>query len=165
MYLKTTRWLKEFDNLEKPTFVKLVEPALAEINKTDIEKLLANSDWRHQTVGSWFAGVKGWSQYTEKIGSFLGMPFREVSVCFALACFKNETAVNLLCEYLNKSIDINNIEYVLNNKIELSTLIFVNQERSVKYLQELHIDNKKEFIEDSNQIFQKMIVFKNKWFK
>jgi Family of unknown function (DUF6000) len=99
------KWARTSIDAEKPYFVSLIEPALNEITEPVVEQLLNIRDWRAILTGSWFAGVKGWSQFTEQIGKFLGGSYAQSGVCFALACFANEQSVQYLTLFIDKYID------------------------------------------------------------
>lgn len=91
------------ERAEEPrAFKKRVDAALAEIDEGIVSLLLAEH-WREQITASYFAGLKGWSQYADTIGNLLVQSvacYAGQGYCFALACFADETSVKYLQKYL-----------------------------------------------------------------
>ena len=76
-----TRWVKPFymkvlhgnytalQGEELDDFVSSANQALSHIDKSVVERLLLSEGWRERLTGSWFAGLKGWDQFEDIIGS------------------------------------------------------------------------------------------------
>ena len=89
--------------LEQTAFNQKVKEALQSINANIIEQLLSGG-WREQLTGSWFCGLKGWSQFADVIGTKLvdrNVPYAGQGHSFALACFANDKSVEYLTKYLD----------------------------------------------------------------
>ena len=101
-----------FANWVKPFYLKgliksdvgELRTALAEVTPPVVDRLLSSPGWREQIVGSWFSGLKGWSQFEDVIGVML----LASRVCeagrghsFALACFADEASRRHLVTYLD----------------------------------------------------------------
>ncbi|MFL7870918.1 MAG: DUF6000 family protein [Anaerolineales bacterium] len=70
----------------------------------NIASQLLSGGWREQLTGSWFCGLKGWSQFADTIGKKLvesKTTYAGQGYSFALACFANDKSVRYLTEYLN----------------------------------------------------------------
>ena len=177
--LKGYSWIREFNSEEKPHFVTIVEPALAEISTKEVERLLNTGDWRTILVGSWFAGIKGMSQYTEKIGRRLGTSYAQLGVCFALACFKNELSIQYLCQYLDdffasKKNDYNYYDFWPHHNLvfAFAALMWIDKNTARKKYQKYLEATKHLPKEDRNRIklypdknlLEKAMNFCKKWF-
>ena len=98
---------------EQVSFNEKVRKALLVLDDESIQRLLSG-DGREQITGSWFCGLKGWSQYADEIGAKLvesKMTYAGQGHCFALACFANDKSVKYLTEYLNIYLPRTNLHY------------------------------------------------------
>jgi len=179
MRLMHLRWIKEFEPEQKPYFVTIVEPALAEISTAEIERLLNIKDWRAILVGSWFAGIKGMSQYTEKIGRYLGLGYANSGVCFALTCFKNELSIKSLNEYLerffaSKNSDYNYYDFWSHYRLFYAfyALLWLDKNLALEHYQKYleltqHLPQEDRYrikLDPDKQLFEKPMNFCKKWF-
>ena len=180
MRLKNHSWFKESSQENKPYFVTIVEPALAEISAEEVERLLNTRNWRTILVGSWFAGIKGMSQYTENIGRYLGCGYAQSGICFALACFKNELSVRYLSQYLERFFASKNSDYDYYNfwayhylSSAFYALMWINKnatriERYQKYLEVTdHLPKEHQYrlkLYPDKQLFEIVMNFCKKWF-
>ena len=78
--------------------------ALAEVDPSVVDRLLSARGWRERIVGSWFAGLKGWTQFEDRIGELLlasEVTYAGAGHCFAMACFADDKSRQYLIEYLD----------------------------------------------------------------
>ncbi len=172
MFLFNSRWLREPDNQSTPHFVKIVKPALANVNNSIIEELISYPNWRHQAVGCWFTGIKKRSQYIEEISKFLGGNFRQMATCFALVRFNNDLSVYYLSQYLEKFIACeknfkdkhwNNIHW----NWAIQALTYLDRQQGDFYFQKYHLAKNQlgkhnsdiTYIKDEQLLFKKILNF------
>ena len=101
------------DGEKRTSFIDSVRKALSEIEPDHIERLL-RIGWREQITGSWFAGLKLWSQFANPIGKLLLQSqtcYAGQGYCFALARFSNESSIAYLTQYLDKYLALRDKEY------------------------------------------------------
>jgi hypothetical protein len=123
---------------EQVAFNRSVNNALASINVEVVNRLLSGG-WREQITGSWYCGLKGWSQFTDMIGTKLvesKMTYAGQGHSFALACFANDKSVRYFTEYLDMYLPQINLVY--DQAWVMSALMWVdeqnNTDHSVRYL-------------------------------
>jgi hypothetical protein len=90
---------------EQQAFIASMQRAVTQIDESIIERLLRIA-WREQLAGAWFAGLKGSSQFTERIRDLLitnsGGAYAGQGYCFALARFATNSSVDYLTLYLDE---------------------------------------------------------------
>jgi hypothetical protein len=81
-----------------------VRRCVSQIEPQVVGKLLAQPDWRPRLAAAWYAGLRGWTQFTDQLGSLL----LASEVCFAgegyaaaLACVATDASAEHLCRYLD----------------------------------------------------------------
>ena len=100
--------------VEKSSFDDKVKNGLELINSDIVSQLLLSFGWREQITGSWFCGLKGWSQFADIIGTKLvesKVTYAGQGHSFAMACFANENSVKYLTQYLNFYLPKNDLIY------------------------------------------------------
>lgn len=156
MFLMNGRWFRQPEDLSQPHFVKLVQPALANVNDSIIEELISYRNWRHQVVGFWFAGIKKRSQYIEKISKSLGGYYRQMTACFALVRFNNDLSVYYLSQYLERFISLkNNLkdDYWNNHHFGLAiqALTYLDRQQGDFYFETYYLA-KNQFTQNSHEL-------------
>ena len=87
---------------EQISFKRNVKNRLNSLSDEIVNQLLSGG-WREQITGSWFCGLKEWSQFADTIGEKLvesKMTYAGQGHCFALARFANDKSVKYFTEYL-----------------------------------------------------------------
>jgi hypothetical protein len=118
---------------EQTSFNKNVKKALLALDDEIVQRLLSGG-WREQITGSWFCGLKGWSQYADEIGTKLiesKMTYAGQAHCFALACFANDKSVKFFTEYLNIYLPKINLHY--DQGWVMPALIWVDEKNKTDY--------------------------------
>ena len=121
---------------ERFSFNKSVNNALLNINSEIVIQLLSGEwgGWREQITGSWFCGIKGWSQFADIIGKELvesKMTYAGQGLSFALACFANEKSVHYLMEYLD--VYLPQINLVYDQDWVMPALMWVDEQNKTNY--------------------------------
>ena len=98
----------KYVRLKDPKFSASVREAMDLIEPAVVQELLESGNWRHNLVGSWFAGIKRWNQFQDTIGTQLctpGLPmhFRMPGYCLALANFADQASAYYLEDYVNRT--------------------------------------------------------------
>jgi hypothetical protein len=118
---------------EQQPFIASMQRAVTQINEDIIERLLRIA-WREQLTGAWFAGLKGSSQFTGRIGDLLienSGGYAGQGYCFALARFATNSSVDYLTLYLD--------EYLLRLKDEwgqdwaMAALIWIDKVKRTRH--------------------------------
>jgi len=89
-------------------FIDKSKEALRSITPGVVERLFEHLDWRTRLTAAWFCGLKGWTQYTDRIGGLLvdsELVLAGRGYCFALARFGDEKSAAYLTRYLGKFLD------------------------------------------------------------
>lgn len=89
---------------EQAAVVHDVRRCVDEVEPHIVARLLRQRDWRPRLAAAWYAGLRGWEQFTDELGTLL----LASEVCFAgegyaaaLACFASVAAAEHLCRYLD----------------------------------------------------------------
>ena len=127
------------ENGEGEVFNKAVLNALAGISP-DVVSELIGGHWREAMVGSWFAGLKGFTECRQQIGECLiksEITYAGQSHAFAMACFSDEESADFLERYLNEFLSQKDCLY--DQDWAMPALMWIDQEcgtnRSQYYLQ------------------------------
>jgi hypothetical protein len=99
---------------KRNSFNLSVKNALLTINHEVVNRLLSGG-WREQITGSWFCGLKSWSQFADVIGTKLvesKVVYAGQGHSFALACFANNKSVDYFTKYLDIYLPQTNLLYV-----------------------------------------------------
>lgn len=118
---------------EQASFNENVRRALSDLDDEIIQQLLSGG-WREQITGSWFCGLKGWSQYANKIGKKLvasQMAYAGQGHCFALACFANDESVEFFTEYLNIYLRKTDLHY--DQGWVMPALMWVDEQNNINH--------------------------------
>lgn len=177
MFLFNSRWFREPANLSQPYFVKIVKPALVKVDDSIIEELISYHNWRHRTVGYWFAGIKRRSQYTEEISKSLGGCFHQMATCFALVRFNNYASIYYLSQYLEEFITCEkNLKDEHWNNIHwnwaIQALTYLDRQQGDFYFKKYNLAKNKFshdnytliYLEDDRLIFNKILQFCKQYF-
>ena len=121
---------------ERFSFNENVNNALENINSEIALQLLSGewSGWREKITGSWFCGIKGWSQFSDLIGKELvesKMTYAGQGLSFALACFANKKSIHYLMEYLDMYLPQTNLVY--DQDWVMSALLWVDEQNKTNY--------------------------------
>ncbi|MBI5297180.1 MAG: hypothetical protein HY869_17015 [Chloroflexi bacterium] len=149
---------------KKASFNDKVKSGLELINSDIVSQLLLSFGWREQITGSWFCGLKGWSQFADIIGTKLlesKVTYAGQGHSFALACFANEDSVKYLTQYLNFYLPKNDLVY--DQAWVMPALMWVDEQNNTNHSNQYlvsgglwdnyiadkksehwHLDNKKE---------------------
>lgn len=110
--------------------VSEVRTALAEVDTAIVDRLLSEDGWREQLVGSWFCGLKGWTQFEDQIGTLLMASefiYAGQGYCFALACFLTDRSRLYLVEYLDHYL--RQPEKFYDQHTAMSALMWIDEKR------------------------------------
>jgi hypothetical protein len=119
---------------EKVDFVNSVRSALDELDEEICVSLLNARGWRERITGSWFAGLKKWSEQADTIGKCLlksEMVYAGQGYCFAMARFANPASIVYLLEYLDRYLKEIDCEY--DQAWALSALRWIDNAQGSKY--------------------------------
>jgi|SRR5579871_4896910 len=165
-------FLKDEDH--RNGFVQFVQQALAALEAVTVDRLMRLA-WREQLAGSWFTGLKGWTQFTQQIGDLLlesRACYAGQGYCFALARFANEDSIEYLKSYLDTYLPQKECYYDQN--WALSALLWLDKARMTQeakiYLQsgglwERFVADKPYWnIVATEQRFHDIMVFCDVWF-
>ena len=166
-----------FKDRDLSEFVNSVRKALDEIEPNQVERLLRIA-WREQLTAAWFAGLKNWPQFTNRIGDLLIQSltcYAGQGYCFALACFANADSINYLTRYLDEYLPQPDKDY--DQPWAMAALIWIDivngGDHSGKYLGPNGlwehfiagtVTNGAWSLEQHNRHFENMMSFRNKWF-
>lgn len=124
---------------EREQLVSTFRRCLSEVDPEVVAKLLRQTEWRARLTGSWYAGLRGWRQFTDELGQLLvesRMRFACQGYCAALACFADEASAGYLCRYLN--VWLPQVDKFYDQHWALPALVWIdrrlNTEYSAKYL-------------------------------
>jgi hypothetical protein len=162
---------------ELSSFTASMRKSLSEIEPAQVERLLRIA-WREQLTGAWFAGLKNWTEFSERIGNLL-IPsvtcYAGQGYCFALACFANDASIEYLTFYLDEYLP--QLDKCYDQLWAMSALIWIEKVKgdnySSKYLEpdglwERFVTDKTKYggweLEQHNQHFARIMAFRDKWF-
>lgn len=106
---------------------QLVEASIS-ITPEVVNALLADLNWRTRKMAAIYAGINGWSDFTDAIGERLlksEVVYAGASYCFALARFSSDEAVTYLKRYLD--IWLRRPECWYDQNHALSALLWLDQ--------------------------------------
>lgn len=89
---------------EWPLFVSNLYSDLEKLTYEHVVVMMSKDDWRWKMAGSWFAGLKRYSQFKKEIGESLqqnSFSFTNQTYSFALACFGDDESI----KYLESCLD------------------------------------------------------------
>jgi hypothetical protein len=118
---------------QQTSFNLSVKKGLEAIDEKIATQLLSGG-WREQITGSWFCGLKGWSQFADIIGTKLvasTMTYAGQGHSFALACFANDKSVKYLTEYLDTYLPQTKLVY--DQDWVLPALMWVDAQKGTKH--------------------------------
>jgi hypothetical protein len=76
---------------------------VAEVTPEIVTILLRQPEWRARLVGGWYAGLRGWRQFRDELGTLLvesRLCFAGQGYCAALACCADAASAEYLRRYL-----------------------------------------------------------------
>ena len=97
--------LREEPSEEHRRFFADFRRCAAEVEPATVTALLRETNWRPRLVGGWFAGLRGWREFTDELGGLLletRFCFACQGYCVALACFADESSARHLRRYLDE---------------------------------------------------------------
>jgi hypothetical protein len=118
---------------EQTFFNRSVKNGLASINYEVVNQLLSGG-WREQITGSWFCGLKNWSQFADIIGTNLvesKMTYAGQGHSFALACFVDDKSVKYLTKYLDTYLPQINLVY--DQAWVMTALMWVDEQNDTNH--------------------------------
>lgn len=121
---------------EKRIFHQQVEAALAEITP-QLTSILISGHWRESITGSWFAGLKNYTECQIQIAKLLLASktcYAGQSHAFAMACFANKTSVIALRKYLDRYLRRKNCYY--DQDWAMPALMWIDKINSTDYASE-----------------------------
>ena len=129
-------WIKQLRNIE------------LEISKDVIFQLLVDFNWRSRSMGAFFAGIKGFKDFADIIGTHLlksELAYAGKTYALALASFNSENAT----EYLRKYLDYYLLEKDLwfDQREVLEALTYLDKINNTKRASE-YTKNWAEFIDN-----------------
>ena len=119
---------------EQVAFNQSVMSALKSINTQVVDQLLSSVGWREQITGSWFCGLKGWSQFADVIGTRLvesKVTYAGQGHSFALACFANSKSIEYLTKYLD--VYLPQTDLVYDQAWVMPALMWVDEKNNTGY--------------------------------
>ncbi|MCP4373048.1 MAG: hypothetical protein GY797_33815 [Deltaproteobacteria bacterium] len=100
-------------DIKSTEFNTKVEQAIQKITPEIVERLIEGY-WRESITGSWFAGLKKYTQFQDRIGDLLiasEAVYAGQSHAFALANFSNKKSGEYLSQYLDIYLSQPNLVY------------------------------------------------------
>lgn len=115
---------------QSPVVTEQLLAASASVTPQIVDALLSDLNWRIRKMAAVYAGINGWSDFTDAIGERLlksEVAYAGASYCFALARFSSDEAVTYLKHYLNIWLD--RPECWFDQQHALSALLWLDQVR------------------------------------
>lgn len=129
------KWVKPFyqKGLMRSDITE-VKAALTEVDADIIERLLSTRGWRERLVGSWFVGLKKWSQFEDVVGELLlasEVTYAGCGHAFALACLADEVSRRYLVDYLEKYLRCPELFY--DQQCAMCALMWIDEQNGTNY--------------------------------
>ncbi len=90
---------------DEVTGVNAVRRCVRDVEPQIVAKLLAQEDWRPRLAAGWYAGLRGWQQFTDQLGTLLvagEVCGANTAYAAALACFATDASAEHLCRFLER---------------------------------------------------------------
>jgi len=118
-----------------PQLLSSLKRDLSLIEEETVGRLLRLT-WREQLTGAWFAGLNGWTQFTDLIGGELIQSrycYAGEGYCFALARFANEKSNEYLRLYLDEYLP--QVDRYYDQRWALGALLWLDSIHGTNYAQ------------------------------
>ena len=107
---------------------------LTEVDPTIVTTLIRQPEWRARLTGSWYAGMRGWRQFTDELGVLLlesRVCYAGQGYCAALACFADDASAGCLQQYLNAWLP--QVDKFYDQHWALPALVWVDRRLESRY--------------------------------
>ncbi|WP_425616664.1 DUF6000 family protein [Anatilimnocola sp. NA78] len=115
-------------SVEREQMLAEFRRCVAEVAPAVVATLLSEREWRGRLTASWYAGLRGWTQFRDELGRLLcrsEMCFAGQGYCAALACFADEESAAHLCAYLDRWLP--KIDCYYDQHWALPALVWIDQ--------------------------------------
>jgi len=119
------------DSREKIEFEARFCRALRNIQPTDVEALLSDSNWRSQLTAGWYCATKNWNQFKHEIFQALLIDrsgYAAQGLCIALFSFADDESANLLVECLERMLKVDEIAH---QNLVMRTLMLLDEKHGI----------------------------------
>lgn len=89
---------------QREEMIAKIRGCFSEVSSSNANELIGQPDWRPRLAGSWYAGMRGWVQFRDKLGELLvesSQCFACQGYCAALACYADDASAEHLRNYLD----------------------------------------------------------------
>ncbi len=128
------RLLAEELSDEREQMISDFRRCLAEVDASVVSTLIHQPEWRARLAGSWYAGLRGWRQFTDELGALLvesRMCFACQGYCAALACYADKASAEYLRRYLD--VWLPQVDKYYDQHWALPALVWVDKRLETQY--------------------------------